>query len=144
MMNKLNLLAFGLMIFVSCNAPSKKTEEKAKNETVAVGADKDEHGCIASAGYTWSEIKKGCIQIFSEGFRLNPIQTEKGEEVVSAFVLMSEDQSKVEIFLPEDQQHTILLSKVADLMYENETYKYDANRSILYANGKEVYKGNVE
>lgn len=143
-MNKLNFLAFGLMIFASCGAPSKKTEEKVKEETVAVGADKDEHGCITSAGYTWSEIKNGCIQVFSEGFRLNPVYTEKGKEVISAFVLMSENLDRVEIFLPEDHQHTILLSKVGTLMYENKTYRYDANKSILYLNGKEIYKGNVE
>ena len=29
-----------------------------------VGNDADKHGCRASAGYTWSQLKKECIRIF--------------------------------------------------------------------------------
>lgn len=31
-----------------------------------VGNDKDEHGCIGSAGYTWCEAKQKCIRSFEE------------------------------------------------------------------------------
>ena len=38
------------LLFTSCgNSQSKKGEENK------VGDDKDAHGCIASAGYTWTE-----------------------------------------------------------------------------------------
>lgn len=143
-MNRLNLLAFVLVMFTACSGSPEKAEEKIKREPVKVGAEKDEHGCIPSAGYTWSVLKNGCIQVFSVGFRLNPITVQEGEEVISAFVLMSDDQARVELFLPDDHQHTVVLDKVGDLVYENKTYRYDAVKSILSINGKEVYKGNVE
>jgi len=31
-----------------------------------VGGDKDEHGCIGSAGYTWCEAKQKCVRIWEE------------------------------------------------------------------------------
>lgn len=31
-----------------------------------VGADKDEHGCIGSAGYSWCEPKEKCLRIWEE------------------------------------------------------------------------------
>ncbi len=31
-----------------------------------VGGDKDEHGCIGSAGYTWCEAKNKCLRIWEE------------------------------------------------------------------------------
>ena len=47
------------LLFTSCgNSQSKKGEENK------VGDDKDAHGCIASAGYTWSEVLKDCIRLW--------------------------------------------------------------------------------
>ena len=53
-------------LFVACGSKSGKTAEVAgQADTVhVVGGDKDKHGCIASAGYTWSEVQKD-----KEGFR---------------------------------------------------------------------------
>lgn len=31
-----------------------------------VGGDKDEHGCIGSAGYSWCEAKQKCLRVFEE------------------------------------------------------------------------------
>jgi hypothetical protein len=31
-----------------------------------VGGDKDEHGCIGSAGYTWCELKQKCLRAWEE------------------------------------------------------------------------------
>lgn len=42
-----------------------------------VGNDRDEHGCIPSAGYTWCEEKQKCLRLFEEPCRSGP----SGEEV---------------------------------------------------------------
>ena len=34
--------------------------------TPIVGGDKDEHGCIGSAGYTWCEEKQKCLRAWEE------------------------------------------------------------------------------
>jgi len=40
---------------------SESTEDKPM-----VGNDRDEHGCIGSAGYVWCESKRKCIRLFEE------------------------------------------------------------------------------
>ena len=35
-------------------------------EKPAIGGDKDEHGCIGSAGYTWNEEKKKCTRSWED------------------------------------------------------------------------------
>ncbi|WP_294270808.1 membrane lipoprotein lipid attachment site-containing protein [uncultured Chryseobacterium sp.] len=143
-MKKLILTAVGLAVLSACNKP-QTNENTVKNEQKAVGADQDDHGCKASAGQTWSELKQNCIQVFNEGFRLNPVTPPKDAAVTSAFVLMSEDQSRLELFLPEQtDHHTLILNKSDKGMYQNDQYQYDPVKSVLYLNGVEQYKGNVE
>ena len=35
-------------------------------EASIVGGDRDEHGCIGSAGYSWCETKQKCLRIWEE------------------------------------------------------------------------------
>jgi len=35
-------------------------------QTHVVGGDRDAHGCIGSAGYTYSQIKKDCVRTFEQ------------------------------------------------------------------------------
>ena len=47
-----------------CATPDGRTFiEELEN---AVGSDKDEHGCIGSAGYSWCEASQKCLRIFEE------------------------------------------------------------------------------
>ncbi len=129
----------------ACNQSAKTTEKNIMNEKQAVGSDKDDHGCIASAGQIWSELKQDCIQVFNEGFRLNPVAPQKDAAVISAFILLNDDQSKLELFLPDQtDHHTIILNKDAQGIYQNDQYTYDPAKSVLYVQGIEKYKGNVE
>ena len=68
------LLCVGAL-FVACGSKSRKTAEVAgQADTVhVVGDDKDKHGCIASAGYTWSEAQKDCIRLWEKGVRMNAV-----------------------------------------------------------------------
>ncbi len=146
-MKKLIFTAVCLAGLSACNkpAPTPTNENTATNEQKAIGGDKDDHGCLTSAGQTWSELKQNCIQVFNEGFRLNPVNPPKGAAVISAFVLMSDDQKKLELFLPDEDEHeTTILNNDGKGMYENDEYKYDPEKSVLYVDGVEKYKGNVE
>lgn len=40
-----------------------------------VGGDRDEHGCIGSAGYVWCEVQKDCIRLFEKGIRTESVWT---------------------------------------------------------------------
>ncbi|WP_293788405.1 hypothetical protein [uncultured Pedobacter sp.] len=143
-MNRLAIVVIGLMLCSACGERAGNSEQKDRQAAENIGADQDEHGCIGSAGYTWSKLKNDCIQIFNAGFRLNPVAIQKDKEVTSAFVLMSDDQSRIELFLPDDDQHSILLNKSGDLIYGNDSCRYDAKKSVLYLKDQVAYKGNVE
>ncbi len=63
-----------------------------------VGADRDAHGCIASAGYTWSEAQASCVRVWEEGIRLDP--ADAARETGAAYVVLSKDGTQAELFVP--------------------------------------------
>lgn len=56
-----------------------------------VGNDRDEHGCIGSAGYTWSYALHDCVRLWEAGTRFD-----NGPEQV--FLIYSADSTYAEIF----------------------------------------------
>ncbi len=140
-MKKIVFLTMVALIAISCNTSSKKTETtEAAVEQEAIGGAKDEHGCLSSAGETWSELKQTCLQIFNVGIRLNPIEVKENEAVISAFVLFSEDNNKAELFLSSENQPNIILEKTQENIYANDAYTYNPQTGTLSIEGKEVYK----
>ena len=143
-MKNIALIAFSVISLVSCNEQAKtdsltkeKTEESKNIQTI--GGQKDEHGCLTAAGQTWSELRKTCLQIFSEGIRLNPIDVKGNEAVISAFALFNSDKSKVELFLA-DSEETIIIDKNKNGLYENAKYSYNPQTESLSIDGKLTYK----
>ena len=62
------LICAGALLTGCGNGGKKEAETSERKEKEAVvGSDKDEHGCIASAGYTWSEVQKDCMQWMMPG-----------------------------------------------------------------------------
>lgn len=72
-----------------------------------IGADKDVHGCIASAGYTYSVVRGGCIRVWEAGTALIPV-VPMGDPVLNAYAVQSENGSQVEVFLPGIEQGVLL------------------------------------
>lgn len=135
-MKKILILAFSLFVFTAC---SNNQEKSADDENVVkeIGGDKDEHGCLIGAGETWSKLQENCIQVFNVAKRLNPIETKDGEAVISAFALLNDDQSKVELFIADG---SVILEKGEDGKFKNDTYLYDEENGTLSINGAEAYK----
>jgi hypothetical protein len=91
------VLSLGLC---SCGNKQQKKEQK---ETV-VGNDKDEHGCIASAGYVWSEVQKDCIRLWEKGIRMQNVANDSQ----TAYIVFSPDSTKLELFFSDDRPNEIL------------------------------------
>ena len=68
-----------------------------------VGADKDTHGCIASAGYTYSVVRNACIRLWEEGTALTPV-VQIENPVLVAYVVQSQNGNETEVFLPDMEQ----------------------------------------
>lgn len=67
------------------------------------GADRDAHGCIASAGYTWSPVRSQCIRVFEAGLAFEPDPAPTQGAVLSAFVVLAPAEGAVtaaELFVP--------------------------------------------
>ena len=80
------------------NSREKNAAAAAETEkTEIVGDDKDEHGCIASAGYTWSEVQKDCIRLWEKGVRLASVDDAEN----TLFIVFSPDSTQVELFFSE-------------------------------------------
>ena len=100
-------LTGGLFLWAGCKSKTGKPAKQEVSElTEMTGNDRDEHGCKASAGYTWSEVQNECIRIFEKGIRLN--NTVDTLSPLSAFILFSPDSSQVELFMPTDPRKAVL------------------------------------
>ncbi|QAA80334.1 hypothetical protein EI546_00650 [Aequorivita sp. H23M31] len=132
-MRQIGTLIFGILLFISCGSV-KDTKDAETSEFV--GNDKDKHGCISSAGYTWSELNQNCIRVFAEGHPLKPV--DKNDKKV-AFIVFNEDKSKLELFLP-DSKATTILSQLENGNYGSKDIIYDENDSSLIIDGTMKYK----
>lgn len=89
------LICAGALLTGCGNGGKKEAETSERKEKEAVvGSDKDEHGCIASAGYTWSEVQKDCIRLWEKGVRMNAVD-DAGKTL---FLVFSPDSTQVELF----------------------------------------------
>lgn len=142
-MKKIVLILLCSFTMAACNSASKKENNEEKEEEItSVGGTKDENGCLVGAGETWSQIKQECVQIFNIAQRLNPIHPNEGEAIMSAFVLSDEDQSALELFLPGNENTTILALK-EDGVYEADEYQYNSQDATLYINDEAAYKADA-
>jgi hypothetical protein len=83
-----------LAVASCCGPKCKQPENKEVSHAVTIaGADNDEHGCKASAGYQWSELKQECIRPFELSLRI--LSRDKTSQTG---VLFSADSSQSEIF----------------------------------------------
>ena len=83
-----------------------------------VGGDKDQHGCLGSAGYTWSYLKQTCIRSFEL-----PIQLLNPEATTTSGLHFSNDGKQAELFLPDGP---ISLQQI-----NNDQYKYLVDRKTV-------------
>jgi len=93
----LSLLLTICAFTVSCKQPSAPK----------VGADRDAHNCIASAGYTFSQVRQACIRIWEDGLSFTDVKNPNA--TMGTFVVFSTDFSQAELFIPE--QPVQLLSR---------------------------------
>lgn len=78
-----------------------KTQEHAQ----LIGGEKDRHGCLTAAGYTWSKLYRDCIRVFDMGVR---IEDPSNQPELSSYAVFSADSSRVEVFRPSSKKSVIL------------------------------------
>ncbi len=79
-------------------------------QTPVLGGDRDAHGCIGSAGYTYSQVKNDCVRLFEQKIQLKEVNP-KGSSTSMTAVIFSEDMKKAEVFLPEQNSGSLILNR---------------------------------
>lgn len=141
-MKKINLLLMAVIIIASCTnktggkkemgidtAPAKAKVDTSKGPLV--GGDRDEHGCIASAGYSWSALRNNCIRLFEEGTRLEPAAAVKNK-TISAFVVFDKTKPDAELFVP-GQNVTLLMAPLKDNkdVWANGDWRLEKSKTLV-------------
>ena len=123
-------LAMCMILASGCGSEKKQGVKQYTDKTALVGSDRDNHGCIGSAGYQWSELLKDCIRPFEKGVKLL-----NADSSMAAYAVFNSDSSKVELFMPKEKQHHILVR--AD--NKGMKWKSSANRNLRLINGKQGF-----
>jgi hypothetical protein len=141
-MKKISIILLLSIFIFSCKHNDtkeldKKTGTSQTKDTTMVGADQDENGCLASAGYTWSKVNKECVKIFT-GIQLNPAKDLANEEMVlCAYVLFNENGNEAEVFLPNEE--SIVLSRPEEgKPWSNANYQLIAKNGYTLKKGAEI------
>lgn len=144
-MKKIIYIATIIAIF-GCKNTQKdafpKEEQKAATDSI-LGNDKDEHGCIASAGYVWSKLYKECVRPFS-GIQLLPKKSDANEdETLCSYLFFDENRENAELFLPSED-NSILLKRVGtSKIWKKGNYTIKQNKGFqLYKNNELVFLGD--
>jgi|SRR5690606_18617922 len=111
-----------LLMLFSCQGTAQKDNNQGSEDVhTPIGGEKDKHGCLVAAGYTWSKVKEECIRPWEGTITMNVTDTSTNFET-AAFVLMNKDKRKAELFLKEEEE-SIVLDSVAPHLYANQHYK---------------------
>jgi hypothetical protein len=90
-----------------------------------VGNDRDKHGCIGSAGYTWSVLKKECVRTFELTHTdKNALELISIDNTQKMTVLFSSDKTKAEIFYSGG-------NRVVNKSIKGNVYVLKNNRNIV-------------
>lgn len=87
--------------FINKNVTEQFTEQDSDSsgEEKLIGGDKDEHGCLIAAGYTWCEEKEKCLRTWEE-----ECEEDKKESITSAMADKHEkDESDVTITITTEE-----------------------------------------
>ena len=82
-------------------------QQQAAEQAPAVGGDQDAHGCLPSAGQTWSNLRNECVQIFDIA---DITLQDPANDTLAVYVILSQDKKQAEVFAADLQDGVILNS----------------------------------
>ncbi len=101
-----------------------------KPDQAMTGGDRDEHGCIGSAGYQWSAFRQECIRTFE--LKVDIMPTFGFKEGVSDyfFAIPGKGNDNMELYIPngytqtKGKQETVILNKGEGKKWESVDNKW--------------------
>lgn len=120
-------------LILSAGCSANLSNSQAVDKDVLSGTYVDNHGCIATAGYNWSQLRKECIRLWESGTALTNVR-DTGASTV-AYLITTNDSTSIELFLPE-LNASVLLDK------KDGNWVDSKNRYSLTKNGDSSYQLN--
>lgn len=147
-MKKVFILFASVIVLSSCDFFKSTNDDAQKKDSIkdlVVGADKDENGCLASAGYTWSTMNKECVRAFS-GIQLTPInKPQEDDATLCAYLFFDEKADNAELFLPNEDKSIILHRKSEGNPWVYKKYQLIPWKGyVLKIDDKPIYSGDGE
>ena len=78
-------------------------QHKVKQEKM-IGGDRDSHGCLVGAGYTWCGAKNQCLRIWEKGCEITVLKP-KANSLVSSPLIITGEVERSEEHTSELQSH---------------------------------------
>jgi hypothetical protein len=115
----------------------------AQKSTPVLGGDRDVHGCIGSAGYTYSQLRNNCIQTFNQKIKLKEVNSDKSYTTMTA-VIFTKNQKKAEIFIQDGNAKSIILDKKGkEKVWKSGSHIKDSYVLTPYKKGYQIKKNDV-
>ncbi|WP_276380656.1 hypothetical protein [Flavobacterium sp. H4147] len=135
-MKKMFLFSIMLTAAISCGkkVSQENITSKEPQKEAIVGADSDSHGCKASAGYSWSILKKECIRVF-KGTKLSHYDNGKSYTTASYVIF---DGNKAELFLDIQKESIILERKSEGDSWVNGDWQLIPWKGYVLKKGKDI------
>ena len=109
-----------------------------------IGGKKDKHGCIPSAGYTWSQARNECVRVFEVSTQLLKTGSNNPNDF-RAFIVFNDNKTLGDIYLPGPINLHIALDKETKKQgYSKWIEKNNEYTLILKGNKLALFKDNTE
>ena len=99
---------FGLGLS-SCVSTWPKEGDVITPDVIITGNDRDAQNCIATAGYTWSDLYGKCLRLFEAGTALTDVQNPEATSV--AYVILDPILERGELYLPDRAEDIKLIKE---------------------------------
>lgn len=97
--------------------------------------------CLFENGKSYSELKGKCVELTALEIKLNPLKDGALTEGESVYVLFNDDNTKAEIFLPQEDKG-LMLTKINEGNWGNGNYKLISWKAyVLQKNGTAIFGG---
>ena len=109
-----------------------------------VGGDRDEHGCIGSAGYDWFILKQQCLRPFEVDFDLSFTITHSTYWTFGG-IMFDETKKKAEVMFSYDESyHEIMIADADGTKWESPSCVLNllnGTYTLSFKNGELIAKG---
>lgn len=146
-------IALGILVLLTVGVAgyslgAKNLENKTSLTTTSlIGGDKDEHGCLIGAGYTWCEEKNKCLRTWEEPCEV----TESASAVEEDLRAYTSEDAKISFVYPADwtinEQYEGVTSNFIDINSDSMSIRIEygeiGGRGGPCVKRMITYKGNV-